>query len=263
VGVIATFVFNDLVWNENNMSMGRIYDKRTYRSRIRARGLTTFGVHIKETDLWISADLNLENEARDLVFQCRYEIENYIEIHPAFKTSLQPLSPDPYAPPLVREMIETSERAGVGPMASVAGAIAQYVGAGLLEFSEEVIVENGGDIYLKAGRPLTVSIFAGDSPLSEHIGLKIPVEQMPLGVCTSSGKIGHSLSMGVSHAVTILATSGPLADSAATCLANRVLEKRDLEEVASAAGNIPGLLGGVAILGDTMASWGKVDLIGL
>lgn len=243
--------------------MGRVYKKRTYRGRIRARKLHSFCVRVKETDLWISAGLDLEKEARDLVFQCRYEIESYIRTHPIFETSLQPLSPDPYAPPLVKEMIETTREVGVGPMAAVAGAIAQYVGTALLEYTGEVIVENGGDIYLKAERPLTVSIFAGDSPLSERIGLSIPVEQMPLGVCTSSGRIGHSLSMGVSHAVSVLAASAALADGAATALANTILEKKDLEEAASAARNIPGIFGGVAILGDTMASWGEVSLANL
>jgi ApbE superfamily uncharacterized protein (UPF0280 family) len=243
--------------------MQRVYEKRTYRSKVRARGLHAFCVRVKETDLWISAGQDLEQEARDLVFQCRYEIESYLKTHPFFKISLRPLSPDSYAPPLVREMIASSGKAGVGPMAAVAGAIAQYVGKGLLEYTNEVIVENGGDIYLKAERPVTVSILAGDSPLSGRIGLSIPVEQMPLGVCTSSGRVGHSLSRGISHAVSILAPSAALADSAATALANTIMEKKDLESVASAAGNIPGIFGGIAILGDTMASWGAVRLINL
>jgi ApbE superfamily uncharacterized protein (UPF0280 family) len=243
--------------------MQRIYEKRAYRSKIRARGLHSFCVRVKETDLWISAGLDLVKEARDLVFQCRYEIESYLKTHPFFEISLRPITPDPYAPPLVREMIASAGKAGVGPMAAVAGAIAQYVGRGLLGYTNEVIVENGGDIYLKAERPLTVSIFAGDSPLSGRIGLRIPVEQMPLGVCTSSGRIGHSLSMGISHAVSILAPSAALADSAATALGNTILEKKDLENVASAAENIPCIFGGVAILGDTLASWGAVRLIGL
>jgi ApbE superfamily uncharacterized protein (UPF0280 family) len=243
--------------------MGRGYEKRTYRGKIRTQGLHLFGVCVKETDLWISAGQDLEEKARDLVFQCRYEIESYIRTHPLFKTALQPLPPDPYAPPVVKEMLETTARVGVGPMAAVAGAIAQYVGTGLMEYSKEVIVENGGDIYMQADRPLTVSIFAGDSPLSARIGLSIAEKQMPLGVCTSSGRIGHSLSLGVSHAVTVLAGSAVLADSAATALANTILERNDLEAAAATACDITGIIGGVAILGNTMASWGDVALVGL
>lgn len=243
--------------------MGPRFEKRTYRGRIRSQGLHAFGVCVKETDLWISADQDLEEKARNLVFQCRYEIESYVQANPLFKTALQPLPPDPYAPPVVKGMLETAARVGVGPMAAVAGAIAQFVGTGLLEYSKEVIVENGGDIYMQADRPLTVSIFAGDSPLSERIGLRIAKKQMPLGVCTSSGRIGHSLSLGVSHAVTVLAGSGALADSAATALANTILERKDLEAAAATARDIAGIMGGVAILGNTMASWGDVTLVGL
>ena len=75
-------------------------------------------------------------------------------------------------------------------MASVAGAIAQFVAQGLLESTNQVIVENGGDIFLKVNRPVNVSVFAGESPLSEKIGLKIPSRQMPLGICSSSGTVG-------------------------------------------------------------------------
>ena len=243
--------------------MGRGYEKRTYRGRIRTQGLHAFSVCVKETDLWVSAGQDLEKQARDLVFQCRYEIESYIRTHPLFKTALQPLSPDPYAPPVVKEMLETTARVGVGPMAAVAGAIAEYVGTGLMEYSKEVIVENGGDIYLQADRPLTVSIFAGDSPLSERVGLGISENQMPLGVCTSSGRIGHSLSLGISHAVTIIAGSATLADSAATALANTILDRKDLEAAAAAARDITGIMGGVAILRDTMVSWGDIALVSL
>jgi ApbE superfamily uncharacterized protein (UPF0280 family) len=145
----------------------------------------------------------------------------------------------------------------------VAGALAQEVGTGLLRFSREIIVENGGDVFLNADRPLTVSIFAGDSPLSEKVGLHIKGEQMPLGVCTSSGSVGHSLSLGTAHAVTLVAPSAALADGAATFLANRVREKKDLEKTAAMAEKIPGLLGGVMILDDSLATWGDIQLVTL
>ncbi|MBW1868220.1 MAG: UPF0280 family protein, partial [Deltaproteobacteria bacterium] len=103
----------------------------------------------------------------------------------------------------------------MGPMAAVAGAIAQYVGMGLLDLTDQVIVENGGDIFLKADRSLTVSVFAGASPLSGRFGLLIPVSRMPLGVCSSSATVGHSLSRGIADVVCILSPSSALADGAA------------------------------------------------
>lgn len=239
------------------------YEVRTYRSRLRPRGLVPFQVAVKETDLWISTDRDLEKESLDLVLEYRRQLEDYIRANPFFRTSLRPLPPDPFAPPLVREMMEAAWLTRVGPMATVAGAIAERVGRGLLECSREVIVENGGDIFLKADRTVTVSLFAGDSPLSGRVGILISTDQMPLGVCTSSGRVGHSLSMGRVHAACVLASSAALADGAATACANRIRTKGDLERTAGAAKEIPGLKGGVFILDDHMATWGNVRLVDL
>jgi len=236
------------------------YEERNYRKRIRPRGLFSFQVGVRETDLWVCAGRDLEKETRDLVFASRHQLETYIQYHPGFLHSLLPLKEDPYAPPLVREMIRAAGKVGVGPMAAVAGAIAQQVGEGLLNLTDQVIVENGGDIFLKADRPLTVSIFAGTSPLSERFGILVPTRQMPLGVCASSGTIGHSLSQGVADAVCVLSSSTALADSAATALGNRIKKKRDLENAAGWADRIDGILGGVVILGDAMATWGDIEL---
>lgn len=239
------------------------YTTRTYRGKVRCKGLVSFNVTVKETDLWVSAVRDLTAPTRDLIFDCRHQIETYINSHPDFADSLTSYGPDPYAPPLVKEMIEATARAGVGPMASVAGAIAQRVGRGLLELSDQVIVENGGDIYLKAKRPLTVAVFAGTSPLSERFALKVPVERMPLGVCSSSGTVGHSLSLGAADAVCLLSRSAALADGAATALGNRIKQKRDLSRAAEWARGVEGILGGLIILGANMASWGDIELMEL
>jgi len=238
-----------------------LYTERTYRKRIRARGLTSFHVAIKETDLWISADVNLEKETRDLVFDCRQQLEMYIRMNPEFAITLSPYGKDPYAPSMVREMIKITSQLGVGPMASVAGAIAQYVGMGLIKLTDQIIVENGGDIFLKANRALTVSILAGNSPLSETFGLSIPVKQMPLGICSSSATVGHSLSMGIADLVCILSPSAPFSDSAATAIGNRIKRKKDLLKIVDWANKIKGILGGVVIVEDRMATWGDIQLV--
>ena len=239
------------------------YSERTYRKRVKASGLVSFHVVVKETDLWISADKKLEQETRDLVFNYRHQLENYIRSHPEFLTSLQPYPEDPYSPPIIREMINDTSEVGVGPMASVAGAIAQYVADGLLQLTDQVIVENGGDIFLKVNRPVTVSIFAGESSLSEKIGIMIPARQMPLGICSSSGTVGHSLSSGVADVVCLISSSALLADGAATALGNRIKSKTDLEKAASWAKKIKGISGGLVILRDSMVTWGDVELVGL
>lgn len=233
----------------------------SYRKRVRARGLVPFHVVIKETDLWVSADVNLERETRDLAFDCRAQVETYMSARPEFATSLVPLQDDPYAPPVVREMIEVTRKLGVGPMASIAGAIAQYVGGGLLKFTNQVVVENGGDIFLKANRPVTISILAGASPLSGRVGLLIPVRQMPLGVCSSSATVGHSLSMGIADVVCLVSSSAILADGAATELGNKIKKKADLEKAPGWGHQLVGIVGGVIIVDDKMSAWGDIELV--
>ncbi|MGD2127060.1 MAG: UPF0280 family protein [Desulfobacteraceae bacterium] len=239
------------------------YKERHYRRRVRSSDLAPFHVAIKETDLWISAEQPLEEEAKALVFNHRRQLENYISAHPDFLTTLQPYPEDPYAPPIVKEMISFTRGLGVGPMASVAGAIAQHVALGLLRRTNQVIVENGGDIFLKVNRPVTVSIFAGDSPLSEKIGLAIPARIMPVGVCSSSATVGHSLSMGAADVACIISYSAVLADGAATALCNKVRSKKDLKRLGSWAQQTDGIRGALVILGGQMATWGEIELVGL
>ena len=239
------------------------YRERIYRKRVNAKDLVSFHVAVKETDLWVSSERKLEDETRDLILDHRHQLERYIQANPDFLTTLQPYPEDPYAPLLVREMIEVTRVVGVGPMASVAGAIAQYVAKGLQQWTDQVIVENGGDIFLKANRPVTVSIFAGESPLSGKFGVMIPKEKMPLGICSSSATVGHSLSIGMADLVCLLSSSAVLADGAATALGNRIKSKTALDKVATWADEMKGIRGGLVILGDKMATWGEIELVGL
>lgn len=239
------------------------YKERFYRKRVKTDDLVSFQVSVKETDLWVSAERRLEGETRNLVLNYRHQVEGYIANHETFLTTLQPYPEDAFAPPIIRAMIKETRAVGVGPMASIAGAIAQFVAIDLLQWSEQIIVENGGDIFLKVNRPVTVSIFAGESPLSEKIGIKIPVRQMPLGVCSSSGTVGHSFSTGLSDVVCILSSSAVLADGAATALGNRIKVQKDLRRIAARADKIKEILGGLAIMGDRMATWGDVELVEL
>ncbi len=239
------------------------YTERTYRQRVKARGLVGFEVKHRETDLWIGADRDLEPEARRLVFAAREPLEGYLNEHPDVLTSLSPVPEDPLAPPLVQEMMRSSRQAGVGPMASVAGAIAEHVGKGLLQGSAQVVVENGGDAFLALTRPVTVTVFAGPSPLSGRVGIRVAAEDMPVGVCSSSGSVGHSLSFGRADAACVVASSAALADAAATALGNRVGRRKDLERAASWASGIEGIAGGLIILGKALAAWGNVELVEL
>jgi ApbE superfamily uncharacterized protein (UPF0280 family) len=186
----------------------------------------------------------LKDPAFHSLHRYRSSIEAYIGSSPDFLNSLKPLPHDALAPPIVREMIGAGMAANVGPMAAVAGAIADHVGRDLLEYSRNVIVENGGDIFMHCTSDIRVGIFAGRSALSNRIALKIRKEEMPLGVCTSSGTVGHSLSFGKADAVRVKAGTACLADAAATAIGNRVKDKTDIQTALEAGNEDSGCHGG-------------------
>jgi uncharacterized protein len=218
---------------------------------------------VKETDLYILAGAVLEQEAREAVINLRQQLEEYIKGNPLFQTSLVPLAADPRAPKIVKEMLSAAQAAGVGPMAGVAGAVAAFVGTALLAFTPEVVVENGGDIFLQISTERKIGIFAGASPLNMRVGIRIPPGRTPLGVCTSSATVGPSLSLGKADAVCVISPSATLADAAATALGNMVQGKGDIEPALEAGRKIPGVEGAVIIVDDALGAWGEYELIKL
>lgn len=238
------------------------YRERTYRNKVSKGTLTSFHLQVKETDLYISADRNLDHYARNSVYKHRKYLEEYIRYHPAFLNSMVPVDRDDFAPPIIQDMIEASIISGVGPMAAVAGAIAHYVGEELLQHSRNVIVENGGDIFLRCvDNEARVALFAGESPLSYNISLRIKPEDTPIGICTSSGTVGHSLSLGIADAVCVTSKSTSLADAVATYLCNLVKGEGDIKKVLDLGFQIKGVLGIIIILNDKLGAVGAVELI--
>ena len=235
------------------------YKERNYRNLIEEKDLISFQIKEEESDLFIRANQELSFYARQTVLNFRRQIENYIDSHPLFKSTLLPYPQDKKAPEMIQSMIHTSALCGVGPMASVAGAIAEFVGKGLLNYSSEVIVENGGDIFIKSNQLRKVSIFAGESPLSQRIILKIEAQKNYVGVCTSSGMVGPSLSFGKADAVTVISDSVLLADAAATAVGNIIKTIKDIEQGLIYAQKIPGVKGVVIIKDDKMGLWGDIN----
>lgn len=240
------------------------YRHRTYRNLVDDQLVSTF-FKLKETDLHILAESDVSEAVGDLTTTFRLQVEGYIAQHPEFASALKPLEVDPLAPPLIRQMQEAAQLAGVGPMAAVAGGIAEFVGRSLLESGiKELIVENGGDLFLKRSEDITVSIFAGESPLSKRLGLCIVPDQMPLGICTSSGTVGHSLSLGKADSVTVLADSAFAADAVATRLGNEIGGEKDIQAAIDHALSIGAQLerirGVLIICGETIGASGEIEL---
>ncbi|KAF0156508.1 MAG: hypothetical protein FD159_1723 [Syntrophaceae bacterium] len=237
------------------------YEERKYRSLINKRNLSSYNVKISESDLFISSDTNLAAAAEKSLIQHRHSLENHIQNHPEFRTSLLPFPEDDLAPPIVRDMIARSKICGVGPMASVAGAISEFVGYDLLDQTENLIIENGGDIFLRSINKLTVAIYAGESTLSYKVNFIVKPEETPLGICTSSATVGPSLSFGIADAVCVISRSATLADAAASAIGNRIKSKKDIKPTLDYGIKIPGVKGIVIICGNDMGVIGDIEFI--
>lgn len=251
-----------------NDAANSAYGERNYRALHRAKDLKYFYLKIKESDLAIAVDQNSYSDSllhlcRQELLSLRKQLEEYIARYPEFGNSFVPLPLRSKAPEIVSRMSLAAEKAGVGPMAAVAGAIAQSLGQILENRVQEIVVENGGDIYLRSKSDRVIAIFAGDSPFTYQIGIRVEPEETPLGICTSSATVGHSISLGRADAAVIKAYPAELADAVATQAGNLVLSQDDLIKATDYARAIPGVSGVLLIKGDSMAAWGKIELVAL
>jgi ApbE superfamily uncharacterized protein (UPF0280 family) len=237
-----------------------MYQPRTYRNWLKHKDLVNFNVIEEETDCNISASSNLESKARKSILKYRNILKKYISAHPLFLTTLEPFRVEADAPLIIKAMAEDGEKASVGPMAAVAGAIAHFVGEELTRYSPEMIIENGGDIYLRSRKDRILGIYAGNSPLSGKIGLEIAAKQTPLGISTSSGTVGHSLSFGKADAVVVLANTAILSDAVATCIGNLIITASDIPLGIERAENIQGVRGILIIKDEDMGLWGDIKI---
>ncbi|NLO21180.1 MAG: UPF0280 family protein [Syntrophomonadaceae bacterium] len=242
------------------------YVNRHYRSLHEGTNLKYYKISIRESDLAIGVDKesytdSLVSWSYEILLGLRMDLEDYIKRQPEFKTSLAPIYLLAGAPEIVRRMNGAAWAAGVGPMAAVAGAIAQALGEQLLTRCGQVVVENGGDIFLSSESDRIIAVFAGPSKFTYKIGIKIKAGETPLGICTSSGTVGPSLSWGRADAVVITGFPTALSDAVATAAANRVKTSADLMKAIEMAQKISGITGILAIKEDTMAAWGKIEVV--
>jgi ApbE superfamily uncharacterized protein (UPF0280 family) len=231
-----------------------------YRRLVRPRGLVSTRVRVRQTDMLVSGETDLGAMALELVRAHRADIEDYIQSRPEFVRALEPIAADPKAPAVVQSMLDASARAGVGPMATVAGAMSDHVGRGLLFASREVVVENGGDVFLHVAERREMLVLAENSPL---LSLKLAVgpTTRPVGVCTSSGTHGHSLSFGRADAVTIFAETAAFADAAATAVGNLIRTAADVDAGIARAREL-GVSGVLILVADRVGAWGCIDIVG-
>lgn len=244
-----------------------LFKERTYRTQFNTKRYTGFEVSHLETDLWIGVDPNsyreeMKNVALSKIKSLRATFDEYISIEPFFKKSLKPFNPSEKAPQEAVEMATAAEKAGIGPMSAVAGLFAREVGKEIIRnFSvSEMVIENGGDICVLLKNELILSVFAGESILSERIGLVIPAEKSTLGICTSAGTVGPSLSYGKADAVVVICEDVLLADAFATAFGNKVKTPNDVEKVINQAGKYPEILSLLIICEDKIGIWGDFEM---
>lgn len=243
------------------------YQQRTYREHLKEGRWRSFTCKVKETDLWIGVDTasyqpEMAAFTEEIVLRLRKEMETYLDTDKEYSHTLCPYSPDESAPSILKEMATAARQAGIGPMSAVAGAVAQRVGQSIQQkfATREVIVENGGDIYADIREDMDIAVFAGPSPLSDKVGVRVPAEFSPLGICTSSGTVGPSLSFGKADAVMIICKECALADAYATAFANTIQESGDIPTCVEKLEKEKDILSAICIKDDKVGICGKFKL---
>ena len=244
-----------------------LFEERTYRTQFNSERFTGFEISFLETDLWIGVDSSsfipeMKDLALNKIKNLRKQFDEYIKAEPFFKKSLKPFQPSDFAPSEAVEMAVAAEKSGIGPMSAVAGLFAREIGEQIIQnFSvNELVVENGGDIYVLLKDELVLSVFAGDSILSERIGLVIPPEKSKLGICTSAGTVGPSLSYGKADAVVVICEDILLADAFATAFGNKVKSPDHVEKVIKLSDKYPEILSLLIICEDKIGIRGDYEM---
>ena len=224
---------------------------------------------IKETSVWITADEKKHIEvAKEELMRQRRELERFIRWHPLFMLTLERYEFTEKEweemPEVARRMVKVTEIFNIGPMAAVAGTLAELAVERMRDAGASfAIVDNGGDIAILADREVFVGIYAGESPFSGKIAIKVkPTQNVIVGVCTSSATVGHSISFGCADAATVISDGASLADAAATALCNAVKGRNSLENAFSILKDAR-IHGALVILGKFLASWGNVEIVPL
>lgn len=242
-------------------------EPRFYRETMGKERFTSFVVSYKDSDLWIGIDKKsycdkMASFALNKLIELRHTLETHITAYPKFASSFTPLSPKTSATAFIQQMYSAAQIAQTGPMAAVAGIFSECMGKAIQnEFDiQEIVVENGGDIYLSLINNLALSVYAGKSPLSGKVGLEINAADTPLGICTSAGTVGPSISFGKADAVMVACHDTALADALATAIGNKVKSANDIETQLEIIETQPEILSLLIIADGKIGLKGKFEL---
>ncbi|MBN2897236.1 MAG: UPF0280 family protein [Clostridia bacterium] len=238
-----------------------IYEERYYRRYVAPEQIQNFNITIFESDLQIYTDGDLEDVLKVELKKLRETIEAYIQIYPEFNASLKPIKVLPSDPLIIKHMKEASKKLGVGPMATVAGAVSHYLGLMFYKETKELIIENGGDLFVYSIQNKRVLLHGGAHSKVNNLSIEIDSNELPIGICTSSGKLGHSLSFGKCDAVTVISKDTLVADAAATAFGNLLIDKSKIKDVLNYSRTFKDISGVIAIVDDQMGAWGNFEFV--
>jgi len=247
--------------SEENRSSISDLDRNIYRNNVKSREKYLWKVVYKYSDLLISSDKNIIKLAEESLKEIYRYLYKCFKEDPAFLKSLSPVALKPGYPEIIKKMCMLSAEFNVGPMAAVAGTVNEFLAEKLNKYCGSLIIENGGDLYVKSKKDLTLGIHVKNAYFKDSLSLRIKAANMPCGVCSSSGTFGHSLSLGKCDLALVLSKSAITADAAATAAANSITCKDDILtsiEHFKTYRDIEGLL---LIKDDKIGLWGRIELI--
>lgn len=257
-----------MITSENNINIEDIFldkldlDKSVYRNQVKIKERYNFRVIFKHSDLLIKSNKNIKNKIELPLKEIYRKLEYCIENYPPFLKSLSPIKPKSYFPKIIKKMCEKSSIFGVGPMATVAGAVCEYCANYLLNYCSRLIIENGGDVFIKINRDIDVAVYLKNRYFKDKIRLKIKAKNIPCGLCSSSGSFGHSLSFGKSDLVVVMANSAITADGAATAIANKINSVADIQKSINYFKDLDESIKGIVIVKEKkIGLWGNIELV--
>ena len=236
-------------------------DRSIYRCCVKNKEKYAWLFSYYYTDILISSNKNVKSRIEKPLKKI-YEILNVcIKNEPSFLKSLSPIRIKPSFPPVIKEMCAKSAEFNVGPMAAVAGTVNEYLASYLQKYCDILIIENGGDIYIKAERDINVGIYVKNPNFKNRIALRVNAKNMPCGLCSSSGTFGHSFSMGKCDLAIVLAKSAITADAAATALANSISCEDDIPGSIAYFKGFEEIKGLLAIKDKKIGAWGSIEFL--
>jgi len=238
------------------------YDSRSiYRKSISLKDKYFYRLRYKYTDIFITSDADILNDLEEPVISFYSCLEGIILHDRTFLKSLEPIKEKENYPGYIKKMCRAACRFGVGPMAAVAGAVCDRIAEKISGNCGLLMIENGGDVFIKSEKSVRIGLFISNSFFSDRLNIVIDAKQTPCGICSSSGTMGHSLSLGKSDLVTVMAESAAMADAAATAVANSIMENSDVEKSINIYKKYKEVKGIIVIKDNSIGLWGELQII--